>query len=220
MALRRWYVVVAGLLLTVAVANCLVRSMPVVYAARSSVTVMRPDANPIRVDGTETSGVAVILNLVTNGGAPEPKRASPDTTMYGEGIYDGSRVRIRDAGGQWAVMVDEPVLYVEAVGPTPEVVTERINGHVADLSSRLTQLQRGLGVEPEQSIYMHVSPDEPVVERLSGNRARLLAAIIAIGLALTAAILPPADRLFAARAQPGGRRGARDDNDPSTADEG
>ena len=195
-ALRRWYVVMLGLVLTASAGYLLITRMPVVYSARTSVTVLPSESNPLRADGTAINGMAVILALRANGGSTPIKTSSPETTLYGEGLLDGSRVRIRDTGGQWATQIAEPVIYVEAIGATPEVVTTRVNRMVGSLKSDLDRLQRELGVDRSTAMFLRVSPDPPSAERITGNRTRVLAATALIGMALTAVALTPIDRML------------------------
>ena len=208
-ALRWWWIVLLGLALTSGTALLLASRMPVVYTARTTVTVLPPYSNPFRADTTAINGLAVILVTRANGGTTTVKTSSPETTLYGEGVRDGSRIRVRDTGGQWAAQIAEPVIYVEAVGPTPEFVAERIERNLSELQADLESLQADLGASVGGSAILRVTPESPVVERVTGNRNRFLASYGVTGVAVTGVAVFLVDRSRLGDRTPRGVRSRR-----------
>lgn len=189
-AARRWYVLLAGLVLIAACAGWIRVAQPPTYWTRTVVTVLQPEENPLWTDSYSAVGLASLLVVRANGGpAPVKQSFSAETSLYGEGILDGSRVRIRDVGNQWTSSIPEPVIYVEAVGPSVEVVTTRVTGLTDALAADLDELQDNLEVRPGARAFLQLTPETPQVLQVQGSPTRALAATIIIGCILTMAAL-------------------------------
>lgn len=198
-AARRWYVLVVGVALTVTAVTLVVVRAPTVYWARTTITLLQPDPNPLRADGGVLTGLASALVVRANGAPAMTKTSSPDTTLYGEGIMDGTRIRIRDVGAQWSTSIPDPIIVVEAVGPDAEDVASEITEMVQGLNTDLTTLQSQLGVAKQNSVFMRYSPDRPNVILVRGNRTRSAGATLLLGMALTAVAVYLVDRALVAR---------------------
>lgn len=193
-AVRRWYVLLLGLVLT-ATACLLVRANAVtVYWARTVVTVLRTDVNPLHNEGDSLTSLASVLVLRANGEPATTKTSSSETTLYGEGVLSGTRIRLLDVGRQWTTSIPDPVIYVEAVGESADVVTADINRMVAGLTADLTQLQDEFGVDPATRAFLRLEPEQPAVAEVSGDRTRSVGATALIGVVLTALALYATDR--------------------------
>lgn len=182
---RRWYVVAIGLALTLAACGLLVARPTTTYWARTSVTILEPGANPLRTDGTRLAGLASALVIRVNGATAHIKTSSPETTLYGEGVLDGMRVRLRDVGRQWSTSIPDPILDVEATGADPRVVADRVDGLVEKIATNLWDLQSGLNVARPDAAFLRVEPDRPNVVLVGGSRARAVAATSILGVLVT-----------------------------------
>lgn len=195
-AIRRWYVLLLGLAITAG--GCwLVRAhAPVVYWSRTVVTVLQPGDNPLHDDeGSSLVGLASALVIRANGGPTETKTSSSsETTLYGEGIESGSRIRLRDVGSQWTSSIPDPVIYLEAVSPSRDVVFKEINGTVDSLRADLAAVQDDLGVARDSRAFLQIAPEQPAVVQVGGDRTRAMAGTVAAGLVLTGLALYFVDR--------------------------
>jgi hypothetical protein len=192
--IRRWYVVLLGLALTVGVCLAVRSAASTVYWSRTVVTVLQPHENPLHNEDSSLVGLASSLVIRANGGPVTTKTSSSETTLYGEGVIDGSRVRLRDVGSQWTSSIPDPVIYVEAVGPSEQVVADRVDAMVDALRTDLDTIQTDLAVDHRSLAFLQVTPERPTVTPVSGDRTRAVAASALLGLVLTAIALAFVDR--------------------------
>ncbi|MCB0910093.1 MAG: hypothetical protein KDB60_00570 [Propionibacteriaceae bacterium] len=193
-AVHRWYVLVLGLAL-VAGAAWIVRShAPVAYWSRTVVTVLQPHSNPLHDEGSSTVAIASALVIRANGGPATTKTSSPETTLYGEGVLEGSRIRLRDLGRQWTTSIPDPVIYVEAISPSPEQTADEITTMTTALSEDLADLQDGLDVSQASRAFLQLSPAQPEVIQVQGDRTRAVGVVVLLGLVLVALALYLVDR--------------------------
>ena len=185
LVLRRWYIVILGFGLTGVVGWLAFASAPRVYWAATTVTVMQPASNPLEADSFSLTGIASMLVLRANDGELPNKTSSPTTTMYGEGIFDGDRVRLRDPGGQWSTMIDQPVFFIEATGSSVDVVESRVQARSAAVSRDLQLIQDELGVPTVRRVFLRFEPASPVATIAEGSPVRGVAAIGLVGVVLT-----------------------------------
>jgi len=191
---RRWYVVLLGLTATVAGCWLVAAAAPSVCWSRTIVTVLQPHSNPLHDEGSSSVGLASLLVIRANGGPATTKTSSPETTLYGEGILDGSRIRQRDLGRQWTTSIPDPVIYVEAVSPSAEVTTSEINRMITALDNDLTLIQDNLKVPRGNRAFLQLSPEMPTAARVTGDQTRAVGASGLLGLILTALALYVVDR--------------------------
>lgn len=185
LVLRRWYILVLGLSLTGGVGWLALNWAPRVYWAATTVTVMQAASNPLEADSFSLTGIASMLVLRANDGELPNKTSSPSTTMYGEGILDGDRVRLRDPGGQWSTMIDQPVFFIEATGPSAAVVESRMRARSEAVSEDLELIQEQLGVPHQRRVFLRFEPASPTAAIAEGNPLRGVAAIGVVGVVLT-----------------------------------
>lgn len=192
---RRWYLLLLGLILTATLAALVLASSPAVYWSMTRITLLQPNPNPVRVDTDALASTASVLVLRANGRVSETKTSLPTTTLVGEGILEGSRIRLYDVGGQWSTSVPDPIIVIEVAGSDPAEVFAQSESIIAALQTDLTELQDQLGIN-DNRIFTRASPEEPqVVAFGAASRSRALGATTAIGLMLTGLALYASGRL-------------------------
>jgi hypothetical protein len=186
--MRRWYVLLLGVLLTAAAAAS-VSLLPGVYWARTQVLLLGPpsETRPNKLD-SNSAGLIATAGLVErelNAGRQRIPATSIDVTLVDQGVYDGEQVRLPNNGGQWATNFDQPVLDIQASGPSSAIVQERIDKMVKQTDQILQRRQNEAGVGQANRITVALSP--PVVEThyAQGDRQRAAFLTITLGLSLT-----------------------------------
>ncbi|WP_341728849.1 hypothetical protein [Brooklawnia sp.] len=159
-------------------------------------TLLQPDPNPLRAEGAYMTGAASAMVIRVNGGVAQTKTASPETTLYGEGVLEGSRVRIRDVGRQWTTSIPDPIIDVEVVGKDPVKVESQTRELLARLEAELVAMQNDLGVASANRIISQIAPDHPtLVEIGASSRIRALGAAFVLGAVATGLLLYFSDRM-------------------------
>lgn len=190
-ATRRWYVLLAGILATVALV--LTARPETVYWATVELTVAGP-VDPVAPKTLEdppsdTVGAAIMLMTRVNGGQGPPRSASPDATLYGEGQRQAVSARLRDVGGQWVNSVSDPIIDVQAVDVTPEAVLTRLSTQEDELGRLLRNLQDELAVAGNQRVTLVASPTKTDVVQVTGSRTRAVGSSALLGVVLTFTVL-------------------------------
>ena len=186
---RRWYIVVLGLVFTLLLVH---QSVPeTVYWASGQVTVVRPrdELKPLTLEDAPPDAVAAatMLMQVVNRGHTGARSVSPDATLYGEGKRDTTEAKLREGGGQWASQVVDPVIDIQVVEDNPAAVTTQLTREVADLSKQLIQLQDSLGVVQSQRLTLVTPVVPPEVAAITGSKSRSAGVSVVAGLLLTIA---------------------------------
>jgi hypothetical protein len=106
MLLRRWYVVGAGIAITLAVMVS-VYQRPGVFSARTDVVFLAPESsvNPNKLAVTSNTLIATagVVEEKINRGHNPILPVSPDVPLVAQGVTDGWQVFVPNYGGQWAV---------------------------------------------------------------------------------------------------------------------
>lgn len=199
--LRRWYVVVVGMICTVAAFVALSDS-PRVYSAQTDVVFLAPGNGAIRGlnDGlaqTLVDFASLVGKQVTDGQA-SLKLSSPSATLYGTGVREGVSIALADAGGQWGHMFNRPVLSVQVVDSSSEEVTNVLNGIVRDISRTATTLQNETAAPSTEFITVETVPEEIEINSIGQTRtsvAKGFVALTAVGGGLTLATAIQWDRM-------------------------
>lgn len=181
---RRWYVVLAVLLMVVG-GIALVPRDAGVYWSRATV-VFVPPINPTRagnvLEGSDPSLIyfAAAVERIVNGGQI-PARLSGDAGLYGVGIRDGWSVVLQNSGGQWQTNFNRPMLTVEVVAPDAATAEARMTTLLDSIESIAKELQVDDGTSPTNMITVEVSPSPPSLTFIGGNWKRAVAGILALG---------------------------------------
>jgi hypothetical protein len=199
---RRWYVVVLGLAFTAAVAAN-IGLLPGVYWARTQVLLLGPpsEGRPNKLDSSSAGLIATagLIEREMNVGRRRIPATSIDVTLLDQGVYDGVQVRLPNRGGQWANNFDQPVLDVQASGPSRAVVQRRLAGMTQEIERILQRRQDDAGVTGANRITVALSPPEVQVHYVRGDRRRAVLVTAALGLSLTVTFVSLIDRRLLAR---------------------
>ncbi|QCW50791.2 hypothetical protein FE634_10895 [Nocardioides dongxiaopingii] len=197
---RRWYVLLAGLLVTLAVVAGLGR-VDGVYAARVDVVFLAPatPAAPNRI-ASASSSVIAIAGQVQRMVAPGPhgginRGATSDAVgLLGTGVDNGSAIVLPDSGGQWAHGFDRPVLSIEVTGASPADVLARTRELVARVEAVTLGLQDDPRIAADNRITTSLSPAVPQVSHHQGRRSLSMLVALLLGLSLSVVLASASDR--------------------------
>ena len=205
-ARRQWWVLLLGIVLTAA-ACYVVQKTSGVYWASTKVIFLPPlapgRANPIAPDSSSVIPLAGIIQDEIYDGSPPLGSNGQDVTLVDQGIYDGWSVRLPNSGGQWATNYAEPLLIVQASGPSAHAVQTRMY----DLIDRITRLvaarEDAAHVPVASRVDFTLSPSTVAVQYSNGHRSRAVAIIVLLGVGLSLAACMFADRVAGTRRRRG-----------------
>lgn len=198
---RRWYLMVAGGLVWIGVLLLSVQSPPVHWTQFE--VVLLPPREPVHPNSLEAPAyditpMAGVIVADLNDGRHSLELASSGTTLYGEGLRAGHRVRLRDLGTQWQPVYD-PVIDVQVVGPAADQVMRQCDMLVSQLAEILRERQASLGVVPASRMTLQSSPSDPVIHQVGGSRTRSAGAITLLGATSTTILVVWADAFLLRR---------------------
>lgn len=207
--LRRWYVVVFGMVLTL-LTLVQIHNDQGVYWARVRCVVLVPHSNPNPNPLTERSptAIAALAVMDVNHAPLELRASSPDVQLYGLGVDSGTWVMLENSGNQWAPSAANPYIAVQATGATSEEVVGRIQTAVRSLREALARRQTDANASSAEHATLDVTPGIPSVVQVMPSSTRALGATALSGAALTLAAVLVVDRAQGRRA-PGRRRQRR-----------
>jgi hypothetical protein len=188
--LRRWPIMIMGLLLTLAVCVVTWRASGVYWASTKVYFLVPASANQpnqIAPDNSAAIGFAGLIQTEINGGIPPREATSPDVTLVDEGIYDGWSVLLPDTGGQWATNFEESSLIVQASGPSAEVVKSRMNSLIDQITRLVAAREDAANVALAFRVDFTMSPPVVAVQYSNGHRSRAVAIIVLLGVGLSLA---------------------------------
>lgn len=201
--LRRWYVVVVCALLT-AVGGLLLLDRPPVYYTQFEVVLLPPNEtvnpNTLREDPYGMVPMAGLLVEEYNEGHHPLNMSTTETTLYGEGLTRGERVRMRNVGNQWLPIYDHPVIDVQIVDPDAARVESEAARIAGDLDRILDRRQSELHVRARSRMSTEMAPEDVVVQQITGSRARTAGGLALLGGSLTVVAVIGVERLSRARA--------------------
>lgn len=211
--LRRWLIVGVGLVLTVWA--CLVLAPGErTYWAKVDLVFVQPGAGSVvnvsdNVVPSLINFAGIIQRRVSHDGTPV-ELPSSSATLYGTGVRNGYSITLPNSGTQWAVSYSRPVLVVQAVGNSPDQVSQTLGRVLTQVESTAHELQTGSGAAADQFIVVDRSPSSPEIVDLGSTklgRTKGILALSAVGLALTAFFAFEVDRIVLGRPLSRGARG-------------
>ncbi|MCP2031556.1 hypothetical protein L1277_001647 [Okibacterium sp. HSC-33S16] len=195
--LRRWYVVAFAAICTAFLVGQVGAAKPI-YWTQVSVVFLRPvDAGTTNVlAGDEDSLIhfAAIVEREYNGNHPQTPTALPEATLFGEGIREGSKVSLPNAGGQWRTNFNQPALSVQVVDQTPAAVKSTLNRVLSRIEGIVADHQKEAAVAQAAYVSTSISPSVPVVTQIDPRTSRATAAALGLGALLAVVLAVVADR--------------------------
>lgn len=187
-ALRWWYVVLAGAVLSLGAVQ-VATHQPVVYWTQFNVLLLGPRIPefPNYLEDpryTVHPMVGLVVSDLT-GGDPGIVTASTETNMVGEGLSDGVQVRVPNLGTQWQRDPTASWIDVQVAAPTPELVDQRSAETVRRIAAALRTRQDALGIDPRMRVTSVAATDDPTTYLVQGSRLRAAAATGLTGASLT-----------------------------------
>ncbi|MDQ0371967.1 hypothetical protein [Cellulomonas humilata] len=187
---HRWYVLLGAVLIGL-LASYVAVSAEGAYWSKAEVTFLAPTSainpNALRTTSSDLIIAAGAVAKRVNGNATWNQMADPAATIVGQGIVDGSQVKLPDHGGQWSRVYPRQVLDVQVSGPTAEVVRTRRAQLLESIDTELAGLQQG--VAPSDRITTAVVPAAPSIIYIHGSKVRALVMIwVLVGVGVLAAI--------------------------------
>lgn len=199
---RRWYVVVAGLILTVWGSSSLAAVERTYWVEVKLVFIQPGSASVANVSDQIVPSLinfaGIVQRRVTEAGNPS-ELPSSGATLYGSGVREGYSVTLPNSGTQWAASYSTPILVVQAVGRSPEAARETLDHVLTEVDVAATELQNAEGAPPESHIFIERSPAMPEVVDVGGTRTGRLkgmAALAGVGLAMTGSGAVAFDRMM------------------------
>jgi hypothetical protein len=187
MLLRRWYLTLVGAIGSLALLWVALHQPPI-YFTQLDVVILPPaeqGAGKLLDSPWALAPLGGLIVADVNGDTVPLQTGSVATTLYGEGVRDGERVRLVDRGGQWQSIFDVGVIDVQVVGADPEEVGQRARALVIDLERALAERQLGAHVDPRMRASLESSPADPAIQQVGASRARAAGAIAVLGAGLT-----------------------------------
>jgi hypothetical protein len=200
--LRRWYLMVVAALVWLGLL-WVATHQPPVYFSQFEVVVLPPHehANPntLAQGPYELAPLASVVVAGINGTDPPREMGSAGTTLYGEGVRQGHRVRMRNWGTQWQPVYTSPIIDVQVVDRSPQRVEEESARLIAQIGDGLTTLQVESHVTATSAATLQVTPVVPVVQWVGGSRARAAGSVALFGALSSTVLVVGLDRRLAAR---------------------
>lgn len=190
---RRWYVLVAVLLMFVPLAVH-AESVRGVYWAKFDVVFLLPPGasnnNALRNGASNIVFYAALIERqfsATHDLVPVKTNGAP---LYGTGIRSGTAVYLPDAGGQWQSNFNRPSITVEVVGESEAEATTLAESAAAEIRAMALKPQADLGVDERAYITTTTNPELPTMAYVDvrNQRAVVGIALLALGLGLALAV--------------------------------
>jgi hypothetical protein len=149
--LRRWYVVLLCGALTLA-SMLLLLDRPSAYFAEFEVVLLPPleatNTNTLRRDPYGITPMAGLMVVEFNRGKHPLDMSTTETTLYGEELTRGHRVRMRNIGNQWEPVYRDPVIDVRSSIPTRTGCCRRCGGSGTSSPTSCADARRRWGSVP------------------------------------------------------------------------
>lgn len=200
---RRWYVLIAGLIITGGLAYGVYQVVPVTYDVKASILLLPPSVQ------TDPTGEPQVVNPFLNLGGLDVAagvlaKALTDTASVDLIVPEGSKTEYTV---QKDVSVSGSVLEVAVNAESEQVALSTLRALFALAEERLGDLQKSIDAPANTEVRMMVVTDNDVAEPNWGGLIRALIVVGAGGLVLTLLLVISVDALARRRAA---RKAARD----------
>ncbi|MDT0188144.1 hypothetical protein Q9S36_48945 [Microbacterium sp. ARD31] len=196
-ALRRWYVVLLGAVLTVGALYVVTKQAPVYWTQYNILLVGPSGAQKTTVLDDPVYGLQPLVGVIAtdfNDGSPPLLTGDVAATIVGEGYREGVQVRTPNLGTQWRPLFPANYLDVQVAASSPEEVLATARATSLRVSVLLEELQDEMGAPLNLRARAVPSSKYPTVIPVSGSRSRALAATGLSGMAITLAVLLALER--------------------------
>ncbi len=197
---RRWYVVLPALLLTVAGAAATMRAVAPTYEVSAAVVLLGPATAGAPVAGQPAP--PPVNPYLEFGGALETTGLILSRSLMSESTVD--RLAAQGATATYEVGTGSeggsPIVNVIATGPDQEAAKRTAAIVMAELRSELARRQVAAGAPASQFIRVEDVTRPDSATRTSGSRLRAVAAVMALGIALSFGLGFMAEAIAARRA--------------------
>ena len=178
---RRWYVVVAGLLASLV----LVGQAAKPHGAYETTAAMLffPPVSRLNPNGYTDGGGNVITAaafVAVRMQAPEVK-----ADLAAKGMVKDYTVVMHNSGNQFADNFDRAAIDISISGPDPATTSRSLQLVAAEIRSELNAAQSRARADRREWIRTQLSPVDPTILLVPGNRMRAAAAALLLGVALT-----------------------------------
>lgn len=191
---RRWYVVVAVLMLFVPLALH-ANSVRGVYWMKYDVVFLLPagasDNNALRNGASNIVFYAAMIQRQYASTHKVVKVQTNGAPLYGSGVRSGVSMYLPDTGGQWQSNFNRPAITVEVVGETEAEANLLASTTAREIREMALKPQADLGVVPKAYISTTTNPERPAAGYVDVRNKRAVGAIalVAFGAATGLAVL-------------------------------
>jgi hypothetical protein len=196
--LSYWPLTILGLLGTGALVFWSSYPTPVYFSQTDVIflaPVSRQNPNSMATSSDSIISMAGIIQREIDQARVDARTSSAKVTLVDQGIYDGTRVKVPDEGGQWKHWYKRPVLDVQVTGSDPSEVSRRAVAAQQQILDLLDKRQVRAGVAQRNFIRAEMVPATPSVYIRSGRRIQAMGASGLLGASLTLAMCATASKL-------------------------
>lgn len=197
--LRRFYVTLAGVLVTLATVHALNNTDPTFWGRITVVVLTPPNAGQNILTEHSPVAIASLAVMDVTHHAPALRAGSADVTLYGLGERRATWIRLRNTGNQWVPSAGLPYIDVDAVDTTADAVSRRLTAAVSDLRAAMVRRQDEMGVQLTSRTGLELLPAYPVVTLIPPSRMRAEVATGVVGFTLTVLAALGADKALSSR---------------------
>jgi capsular polysaccharide biosynthesis protein len=206
-ALRRWYLAVPGILLSLIIASTVFSSMPAKYTS-SGIAVLVRQNNPTMTNsinpvlGNDGGFTTATMTLVQALDTPAVKAE----LGLREGVDDFTISNVGKSSA--AAGGDHPFLYITTQSSNPQRSTEIVAGVTAVARQKLAELQNDFHVRPQNQIKVESVVDATPPKTVMNMVFAVTGAVLMLGIVTTCVAAFAWDRIIVAREKRQGRRSA------------
>ncbi|WP_372593084.1 hypothetical protein [Actinotalea sp.] len=216
--LRRWYLVVAGMVMTTGLAFLAFQAVPPTYSATATIVLLPADAtvadgsNPLLQLGGLEQPASLVVAYVAGDEVRAPFEAQFPETTY-EVIEDP--------------LSRGPLIIMTVLGPSSTTVMTALDAAIAEVPTALTSLQDRVSAPTESRVRSTPLSIDPEPTTVMGTTLRAIIAAAGVGMVGTLVGTVSLDRLLSLRrtrrptrpVEPESENGAADDTESGTPEE-
>jgi capsular polysaccharide biosynthesis protein len=193
----RWYILVAGLLLSLILAAIAYSQIPPRYTSRGTAVLLQPQQRRVNPDnpllsfdkGQNTTASIVVQAL-----------SSPQVPAE-LGLTGRETFSVKNSGGDGFINIgaDQPFISVTAQSSEPTRSPEIVAQVMARAQQELANLQGALQVSKRNNLMLESIIDPTPAKRVLDGQMRALGAVLLVGIAITVTIAWAYDQIMSRR---------------------